>query len=198
MSAEVQQKFSFALLRRVLSYSKPYSGRFALASVVSVVFALVSPLRALLTQYTLDNYIHPIGKGLMPDKEMLLYMTLAMVGILFFEAFLQFLNEYLAGWLGQTIIRDMRTKLFTHINSLHLQYFDRTPIGALVTRVISDMEAISDIFSEGLLVILGDFMKLVVIISVMFYTNWKLSLISLSVFPFLLIGANMFKNGVNK
>ena len=190
--ADVQQKFSFALLKRVLAYAKPHAGMFFIAAIVSIVFAFVSPVRAIITQYTLDNYI------VTPNKEMLLTMTLLMAGILLFETLLQFLNEYLAGWLGQTIIRDMRTKLFNHINNLHLQYFDKTPIGTLVTRVISDMEAISDIFSEGLLVILGDFLKLIVIITVMFYTNWKLALISLSIFPFLMIGANMFKNGVNK
>jgi ATP-binding cassette subfamily B protein len=192
MSADVQQKFSFALLRRVLAYAKPYTGMFVFASIASVIFAFVSPIRPWLTQYTLDHFV------VKPDKEMLLTMTLMMVGILLLETLLQFLNEYLAGWLGQTIIRDMRTKLFNHINYLHLQYFDKTPIGTLVTRVVSDMEAISDIFSEGLLVILGDLLKLIVIISVMFATNWKLSLISLSIFPLLLIGANMFKNAVNR
>ncbi|MFI5164478.1 MAG: ABC transporter ATP-binding protein [Bacteroidia bacterium] len=192
MSGDKQQKFSFALLSRVLSYAKPYRGMFAVATTASVVFAFVSPVRPWLTQYTLDHFV------VKPDKEMLLTMTLIMVGILLLETLLQFFNEYLAGWLGQTIIRDMRTKLFNHINYLHLQYFDKTPIGTLVTRVVSDMEAISDIFSEGLLVILGDMLKLIVIISVMFFTNWKLSLISLSIFPFLIIGANMFKNGVNK
>ncbi|MBI4929729.1 MAG: ABC transporter ATP-binding protein [Bacteroidetes bacterium] len=202
MSADLQQKFSFGLLKRVLSYANPYRKMFAFAAFIAIVFAFVSPVRAMLTQYTLDNFIvHPVGyisNGVKPDKEMLLTMTLIMIGVLLFETLLQFLNEYLAGWLGQTIIKDMRTKLFNHINHLHLQYFDKTPIGTLVTRVISDMEAISDIFSEGLLVILGDFLKLIVIISVMFYTNWKLSLISLSVFPLLIAGANMFKNGVNK
>ncbi len=192
MSADKQQKFSFALLRRVLSYATPYKRMFAFAAIASVVFAFISPVRPWLTQYTLDHFI------VKPDKDMLLTMTLIMVGMLLLETLLQFLNEYLAGWLGQTIIRDMRTKLFDHINHLHLQYFDKTPIGTLVTRVVSDMEAISDIFSEGLLVILGDMLKLIVIISVMFYSNWKLALISLSIFPLLLIGANMFKNGVNR
>jgi ATP-binding cassette subfamily B protein len=194
MSAEVQQKFSFALLKRVLSYSKPYTGMFAFAAIVSIVFAFVSPIRPWLTQYTLDHFVITAT----PDKEMLLRFTLIMIGILLFETLLQFLNEYMAGWLGQTIIRDMRTKLFNHINNLNLKFFDKTPIGTLVTRVVSDMEAIADIFSEGLLVILGDMLKLVVIISVMFFMNWKLALISLSIFPLLLIGANMFKNGVNR
>lgn len=194
MSAEVQQKFSFALLTRVLSYAKPYRGMFALAAIVSIVFAFVSPVRPMITQYTLDNFVVSDN----PNPEMLLYMTLLMIGFLLFETLLQFLNDYLAGWLGQTIIRDMRTRLFKHINGLHLKFFDKTPIGTLVTRVVSDMEAISDIFSEGLLVILGDLLKLTVIISVMFFVNWKLSLISLSIFPLLLIGANMFKNAVNR
>lgn len=194
MSADIQQKFSFALLRRVLSYSKPYRGLFALAAFVSIVFAFVSPIRPFITQYTLDQFVVTAT----PNKEMLLQMTLIMIGVLLFETLLQFLNEYLAGWLGQTIIRDMRTKLFNHINNLHLGFFDKTPIGTLVTRVVSDMEAIADIFSEGLLVILGDILKVIVIISVMFFMNWKLALISLTIFPFLLIGANMFKNGVNR
>ena len=192
MSAEVQQKFSFSLLRRVLSYAKNYRGMFAVAAGVAIIFAFVSPIRPWFAQYTLDNFI------VKPDKEMLLTMTLIMIGILLFETLLQFLNEYLAGWLGQTIIFDIRTKLFRHINHLNLQFFDKTPIGTLVTRVISDIEAIADIFAEGLLVILGDILKLIVIISAMFFINWKLALISLSVFPFLIIGANMFKNGVNK
>ena len=192
MSADKQQKFSFSLLMRTLSYAKPYRGMFVFAALAAILFAFISPLRPWLTQYTLDNYI------VKPDREMLLTMTLFMVGVLLLETVFQFLNEYLAGWLGQTIIRDMRTKLFKHINQLHLKYFDKTPIGTLVTRVVSDMEAIADIFSEGLLVILGDILKLIVIISVMFFTNWKLALISLSIFPLLMIGANMFKNGVNK
>lgn len=192
MSADKQQKFSFRLLMRTLSYAKPYRGMFVFASIAAILFAFISPLRPWLTQYTLDNYI------VKPDREILFTMTVIMVGVLLLETVFQFLNEYLAGWLGQTIIRDMRTKLFKHINHLHLKYFDKTPIGTLVTRVVSDMEAIADIFSEGLLVILGDILKLIVIISVMFFTNWKLALISLSIFPLLMIGANMFKNGVNK
>ena len=165
---------------------------FLFAALISVTFAFISPLRPWLTQYALDNYV------VHPDKKMLLDMTLIIFAVLFFETLLQFFNEYLAGWLGQTIVRDMRTNLFKHINSLPVQYFDKTPIGTLVTRVVSDMEAISDIFSEGLLVILSDVLKIIVIISVMFFTNWKLALISLSIFPLLLIGANMFKNGVNR
>src|SRR4051812_5490365 len=106
MSADIQQKFSFALLKRVLSYAKPYTVMFVFAAIVSIVFAFVSPIRPWLTQYTLDHFI------VKPDKKMLFTMTLVMVGILLFETLLQFLNEYLAGWLGQTIIRDMRTKLF--------------------------------------------------------------------------------------
>jgi ATP-binding cassette, subfamily B, multidrug efflux pump len=192
MNSDKQQKFSFALLGRVLAYARPYKWMFSFATSSAIVFALISPLRPWLTQYTLDYFI------VNPNKEMLLSMSLLMVGVLFLETLFQFLTEYLAGWLGQTIVRDMRTKLFKHISHLHLHYFDKTPIGTLVTRVVSDMEAISDIFSEGLLVILGDMLKLIMLISVMFFTNWKLALISLSVFPVLIIGANMFKNAVNK
>lgn len=192
MIEELHHKSSFSLLKRVLSYVKPYRKMFVLAFIISVVFAFISPVRAILTQYTVDHFI------VNPDLQYLAFMVAVMTGVLIFEALVQFSNEYLAGWLGQTIVRDMRIKLFKHINLLHLKFFDKTPIGTLVTRVVSDMEAIADIFSEGLLVILGDLFKLIVIIGVMFYTNWKLAFISLSVFPMLMVGATIFKNGVNK
>lgn len=165
---------------------------FISAIIIAITYSFISPVRPLLTQYALDHYV------VKPDKEMLFYMTLILLGTLLVETLFQFLNDYLAGWLGQTIIRDMRTKLFKHINSLHLRFFDNTPIGTLVTRVISDMEAIADIFSEGLLVILADGLKLFVIITVMLVINWKLALISFAVLPILIVGANMFKNGINK
>lgn len=187
-----KSSFDFRLLVRVLGYARPYKTIFSLTLITSIIYAGISPLRPWLTQYALDNYI------VKPNIQMLFTVTIVMFGLLALESILQFLNDYLSSWLGQTIIRDIRTKLFSHISSLHLQFFDRTPIGTLVTRVISDMEAMADIFSEGLLVILSDFLKVVVITGVMFYTDWKLSLISLSIFPVLLIGANIFKNGVNK
>ncbi len=192
MSTEVQQKFSFALLMRVLSYAKPYKRMFFFAFLTAVILAVLSLATPMLTRYSIDECI------LRKDPEKLLDTILVMLGFLLLQTVLQFSNEYLSGWLGQTIIRDMRTKVFTQINRLHLQYFDKTPIGTLVTRVISDMEAVADIFSEGVLVIFSDFLKIIAIISMMFFIEWRLTLISLAVFPFLLIGANMFKNGVNK
>lgn len=127
---------------------------------------------------------------------MLLLTSLALVGLLVIEALLQFADSYFSSWVGQSVVKDIRTNLFGHISKLRLKYFDNTPIGTLVTRVVSDIETIGDIFSEGLIVIIGDLLKLVVIIVVMFITNVKLTLISLSTIPVLLVATYIFKNAI--
>lgn len=129
---------------------------------------------------------------------MLLLFCGIMLGILFLETVVQFYQSYFSGWLGQTVIRDIRIELFAHLSQFKLQYFDRTPIGTLVTRVVNDMETMADIFSEGLLSIVGDLMKLFVVLSVMFYIDWQLTLISLIPIPFLIIATWLFKNGIRK
>ena len=180
----------FYLLKRILKYVKPYQRIFVLTAVSTVVLAFLSPLRPWLIQYAFDNYI------VIPDPGGLLSITLLMIGLLLVESIIQFYNTYFANWLGQTVVKDMRINIYRHILNFKLKYFDKTPIGTLVTRAISDIEAIADIFSEGLLVIIGDLLKVAVIIAVMFYADVKLALISLSVLPLLLLSAYIFKNAV--
>src|SRR5205085_11095867 len=117
---------------------------------------------------------------------------------LLLQTLLQYYHTYITSLLGQVVIKDLRVQLFRHISHLRLKYFDHTPIGTLVTRTISDLETIADIFSEGLIVIIGDLLQLFVIIGFMFYIDWRLSLISLSTIPFLLIATNIFKNGIKE
>lgn len=184
--------FDFTLLKRVLSYAKPYKGTLAVTFVLTLVLAALSPISPILTSYTIDHYIiHGDWNGLVT-------MVLLMAALLITQTGLQFLYSYYSSWLGQTVIKDLRSHLFRHINRLNLKFFDNTPIGMLVTRVISDVETIADIFSEGLLVIISDILKLAVIIVVMFVINWQLALITLSTVPVLLISTRIFQNAVKK
>jgi ATP-binding cassette subfamily B protein len=179
-------------LHRILKYVKPYRITFGLTAVLTITSAFLGPVRPVLIQYTLDNSI------LTPRPDLLLWLTIAMVGILVIETFVQYHQTYLANKVGQTVIKDIRTDLYTKISHFKLKYFDTHANGTLVTRVISDIETIADVFSNGILVILGDLLKLVIIVLVMFYTDWRLTLFCLSTIPFLLLATNWFKNTLKR
>lgn len=184
--------FDFNLLKKLLHYSKPYKSVLGLTIACTILLGILSPLRPWLIQYTIDNYIA------IPNSEQLLKMVLLMIGLLIFETIIQFFNTYYSNWLGQTVIKDLRVNLFRHILNFRLKYFDKTPIGTLVTRMISDVEAIADIFSEGLLVIISDLLKIIAVIAVMFYVDIKITIISLSVLPLLFIATSWFQKAIKK
>lgn len=184
---ENKKVFELDLLKRVLKYVKPYRKIFIGTLLLTVVLSALSISRPVLIQYTFDNFITT------PDQENLLKLSMFMVGLLVVEAIAQFFFMYFASWLGQSVIKDIRSSLYKKVLSFRLSYFDNTPIGALVTRNISDIETIAEIFSQGLLVIFGDTFKIIVILCVMFYTDAKLSLICLSVFPFLMWATRYFQ-----
>ncbi|MBI1289275.1 MAG: ATP-binding cassette domain-containing protein [Flavobacteriales bacterium] len=190
MSEVTGKAFDLDILGRVLKYVRPYRSRFVFTFFLTVVIAAVSPLRPMLIQYTFDHYI------VKPDAEGLLRMTLITIGVLVLEGVLYYFYTYSANWLGQTVIKDLRMEIYRHINSLKLRFFDKTAIGTLVTRVVSDIETIADIFSNGILVIFGDILKLITVIAVMFWFDWQLALISLSTIPLLLVATYIFKNGI--
>lgn len=179
------------LLKRVFSYIKPYRKNFALAVCTTITLAALSPIRPYLIQYTFDHYVAEA------NSSMLLYMTIILIVLLVLEAFFQFADSFLTNQLGQNIIKDLRVQLYKHIISLRLKYYDNTPIGTLVTRAVSDIEVIADIFSEGLIVIIGDLLKITVILGVMLFLNFKLTLIILSPIPFLFIATYIFKKSVH-
>ncbi|MDQ3048323.1 MAG: ABC transporter ATP-binding protein/permease [Bacteroidota bacterium] len=179
------------VLKRIFAFVKPYRKNFFLAVFTTIVLAVLSPLRPLLIQHTFNNYIA------IPNESMVFKMTMLLIGLLFSEAIIQFLDSYLTNRLGQNIIRDLRVRLFRHILGLRLKYYDNTPIGTLVTRAVSDIEVIANIFSEGLIVIIGDLLKLSVIICAMLFINFELALISLSSVPVLLIATYIFKKAVS-
>ncbi|MCF8278437.1 MAG: ABC transporter ATP-binding protein/permease [Flavobacteriales bacterium] len=190
MSEITGKAVDFDILGRVLKYVKPYKTRFFVTFALTICIAAISPLRPLLIQYTFDHYI------VTPNPDGLLMMTLIIIAVLLLEALVYYFYTYSANWLGQTVIKDLRMEIYRHINSLKLQYFDKTAIGTLVTRVVSDIETIADIFSNGILVIFGDILKLITVVVVMFYVDWQLSLISLATIPLLLLATYIFKNGI--
>jgi ATP-binding cassette subfamily B multidrug efflux pump len=178
------------VLTRLFRFVKPYKGYFYFLVFLTVAMALLVPARPYLIQITIDQYVS------IKDYNGLLSMVLLLVGLLFIQAIVQYLHTYFSGWLGQHIIRDIRVKLFRHIENLKLQFFDKTPIGRLVTRNISDVETLSDVFSQGLAAMVGDILQLIVILGVMFYTNWKLTLVSLSTLPLLILSTYVFKEKI--
>jgi ATP-binding cassette, subfamily B, multidrug efflux pump len=185
----VDIKPDISILTRVLKYVRPYKRTFVITGLLTLMLAVLSPLRPMLIQYAFDNYI------VTPDPYGLLIITLITIGVLLVEALTYYFYTYSSNWLGQTVISDLRQELYAHINSLRLRYFDRTPIGTLVTRVISDIETIADIFANGILVIFSDLLKVVAVVCVMLYIDWRLALISLSTIPVLMVATWMFKNG---
>ena len=180
----------FKLLKRVMTFTKPYKKVLYLSMFFSMVLSFLSPIRPFLINYAVDNYI------MIENADQLQFICIVLLGILFLEAIFQFFYIYLATWLGQHVIQDMRAKVYQHILKLKMTYFDNTPIGSLVTRAVSDIETISDIFSQGLFVIIGELLKLIVVISMMFYTDWRLALISMIAIPILLIATAWFKKNI--
>src|SRR5688572_22567343 len=192
MSTVTGKAYDFPILTRVFKYVKPYQKTFRLAVILTLLLALLGPVRPWLTQLTLDTFI--AGN----DPQGLLQMTILMVLVLLIQSLLQFFHNHQTNLLGQKVVRDMRVNLHSHFLGFPIPYFDKTPIGTPVTRTISDMETIADIFSDGLIVIIGDILQLVAIITYMFYINWELSVIGLSTIPLLLIATNVFKNKIKK
>ena len=180
----------FQLLKRVMAFSTPYKSRMWLTAIFAIFLAFLAPLRPLLINYALDEYV------LIPNLAMLFQITILMIAILAIEAIVQFYYIYYAAWIGQHVIQDLRGKIYKHIISLKLSFFDKTPIGTVVTRTISDIETIAAIFSEGLLIIIAELLKIVVILAVMFYTDVKLTIVSLASIPVLLIATSWFKQSI--
>lgn len=181
-----------ALLKRIMKYVGPYKGTFYITGILVILLAFLAPLRPWLIQRTIDVEVSS-GNG-----QGVLNLTLILIGILIVEAIVQFYQTYLANWLGQTIIKDLRVQLYKHIISFRLSYFDKTAIGTLVTRTVSDIETIANIFSQGVLVIFGDILKLIAVIAFMFYTDWLLTLISLIPIPLLIVATAVFKKVIKK
>ncbi|SDQ01306.1 ATP-binding cassette, subfamily B [Mucilaginibacter sp. OK268] len=178
------------LLKRVMHYVKPYNSTFVISAFLTVFLAAGALLQPILIQHTLDNDI------LNDNYDGLLFMVGLMITQLIVLTIAQYYQTYLTNALGQSVIRDLRIDIFNHITSLRLKYFDRTPIGMLITRTVSDLETIADIFSEGLISIMGDMLLVFAVIGFMLYEDWKLALITLIPMPFLFASTYVFKEAI--
>ena len=178
------------VLRKLYEFVTPYKQQFYILVALTLLLAVLAPTRPLLIQKAIDDYV-TLG-----DAAGLMRMTYLLIGLLVIHALVQFGHTYLSGWIGQVIIRDIRVRLFKHLLKMRLKYFDNTPIGRLVTRNISDVETLSDVFSQGLAEIIGDLLQLVAILGVMFYVDWQLTLVSLCTLPLLIISTYIFKEKV--
>jgi ATP-binding cassette, subfamily B, multidrug efflux pump len=180
------------VLKRLYTYIKPYSLKFYLLIFLTVAIGVLTPVRPLLVAYAIDNHI-AIG-----DYAGLLNITIILIILLTASGIFQYAHTYLSGWLGQYIIKDIRVQLYEHIMKMQLKFFDKTPIGRLVTRNVSDIETLSEVFSQGIAELIADVLQLVFILVFMFVLDWKLTLMSLSTFPLLVISTYVFKEKIKQ
>jgi len=182
--------FNWELLFNIFSLALPYRGKFFTAVFLTISIAILGPLRPYLIQHTLDTYVTK------NDSVGLLNFSLLLFFLLLLQSAIQWWSTLLANFLGQQIIYDLRNKVYNHLLSLKLKYYDQTPVGTLVTRSISDIETISEVFSEGMINIAGDIIQIVVLLVLMFGTHVKLSLVCLSVLPVLFYSGYLFKEKI--
>lgn len=161
-----------------------------LAIFTTILLAVIAPLQPILIQRALDVHV---AAG---DLEGLTWMLVLLLSLLVVQSIILFFNTYITNWLGQEVINDLRLRVYNHLMSLKVRYYDKTPIGTMVTRSVTDIETVADIFSQGIITITGDFLQIFVITGLMFYTDWRLSLICLSVLPLLVYASNQFRKGV--
>lgn len=180
----------FKVLKRLFQYAKPFMKQFYLLVFLTIFLAVLTPIRPYLVQKAIDNYV-PAG-----DYDGLVFMITLLIGHLILLAVVQYSHTYLSGWVGQTIIKDIRVKLYNHLVRLKLKFFDKTPIGRLVTRNVSDIETLSNVFSEGIAALIGDLLQLVFLMGFMFYLDWRLTLVSLSTLPLLIFSTYVFKEKI--
>jgi ATP-binding cassette subfamily B protein len=178
------------LLKRIMGLALPFKGLFRWALALTILASFLAAVQPWFYQHVIDNYI------VKPDLKGLTLWSAIILGMLIFQAVLGFANSYLSEKIGQNVIFEMRSYVYRHLMRLRLGFYDKTPVGTAVTRTVSDIETISELFAAGLITIAGDIFQIVVILICMFWMNWKMALISLSVLPFLMWAANIFRKGV--
>ncbi len=178
------------VLRQLYTYVKPYQKQFYFLVFLTLALAILAPTRPYLIQIAIDEHV-AVG-----DSAGLIQIIYMLIGLMIIQALAQWAHTYYSGWIGQVIIKDIRVRLYKHLLRLRLQFFDNTPIGRLVTRNVSDIETLADVFSEGLAAIIGDLLQIITILGVMFYIDWKLTLVSLSTLPLLVISTYVFKEKI--
>lgn len=184
--------FKLSKLRRVFQYAAPYKNKFILSVALGILLAIITPLRPMLIQLTVDQYI---ARSM---ARMVVYITLVQIGIVLLETLMRFVFSFTMAWLGQAVIKDIRVAVYKKILGLNLRQFDKTPIGTLTTRTVNDIESINDIFSDGLIPIIADILSIICVLAYMLWMDWRLTLISLIPFPIMIVATYYFKESINK
>jgi len=179
--------FDTKLFKRLLKYTTPYKKTFYFVGFAAIMLSVLGVLRPYLLRLTIDRGITE------SDSESLIFYVTSMLVVLIFEVLFQFSFIFYANWLGQEVIRDIRVKLFKHMMNFKKQYFDNSSVGRLVTRAVSDIETIASIFSQGLFMIISDLLKMIVVLGFMFWQSWQLTLLVLTVLPFILYATRVFQ-----
>ncbi|NML20490.1 ABC transporter ATP-binding protein [Pseudoflavitalea sp. G-6-1-2] len=194
--------FNVGLLRRVFQFAAPYKRRFYISLGLAILLAILSPIRPYLIQITINDFVKDGAAAALVDKikfiDIVIWVTVIQIGLLLIESAFRFWFTFLTAWLGQTVVKDLRVKVYQKVLGLNLSQFDKTPIGTLTTRTINDIEAINDIFADGLIPIIADLLSIIAILIFMFVSDWRLTLISLAPFPILIAATYVFKESVNK
>ncbi len=182
--------YDYKLFARLMAYARKYRFQFVLSAISVISVALFAAVRPTLLKQVIDEYIYS------KNAEQLLVFVLLMLGALLFEVLFQFLFIYFANWLGQNIIKDMRIQLFRHLLQFKMNYFNRSSVGRLVTRVVSDIETIASVFGQGLFMIISDLLKMTVVAMVMLLMNWRLALIVFAILPVLVFATKIFQKAM--
>lgn len=182
--------FDVGLFKRLMVYTNPYKITLYFVALAAILLAAFAVTRPILLKITVNDYI------LTKDEHGLLIYILLMLGVLVLEVIFQFLFVFYANWLGQSIIKDIRQKLFNHMLDFKMAYYDKSSVGRLVTRAVSDIETIASIFSQGLFVIIADLLKMLVVMGVMLWMSWKLSLIVFAILPMIIYATRVFQKAM--
>ncbi len=174
-------------MRRLVQYLRPYKWKVMLAFVITILISALGPLRPYLTMIAIDKYI---AKG---NYSGLTLIASLIIGSLILQSLVQYAQTLVTAWIGQQTVLDLRQELFAHLQRLSMRFFDRNPVGRLVTRLTNDVEVLNELFSSGIIMIVADVFVIFWIFVFMFATSWKLSLVTLTVFPFLMLATSMFR-----
>jgi ATP-binding cassette, subfamily B, multidrug efflux pump len=187
---ESKKGTDWILLRRVLATAKPFKSLFIQSIVLAVVITPFSIAQPFIVQQIVDNNI------INGQKDGMVMMAVLFMVVLLINVVMKYYFIYITAELGQSVIKDMRVKVFRHITNLRLRYFDKTPIGTSTTRTINDIEAINNVFAQGVITIVADFITLFAVVGIMFYTSWRLTLILFITMPFMILASYIFKEKV--
>ncbi len=181
------QTINFSILKKVILLASDFKRKIWIAFSTTVLLALLSPIRPWLIEKAINEYA---GVG---DLKGLVFICFIILVLIIFSSVLQFFNEYITGWIAQSVLKKLRLKVFNHLIGSKLSYYDKTPVGTMVTRAVTDIETLAELFAEGIITIVGDILQIITITAFMLIIDWKLTLVSLSVLPLLFYASHIFR-----